>query len=253
VAGFAHTTRPSRSRGHLSAYVAGIGATSSLTAGAVVVFLSMAAFVAFNGLPSFSGSGDDAGAAYLSSEAAGTPTSAAALLGTARAAVANDPVPRAQWSEGFRGDAGPGGSSAVKAFRGGGPSGGDSSSGGGYTGPGAGSTGPGGPGDPGGPGLIPPGGGGGGPSIPSPPGGVPSVPDPPSVPNLPKPPGSVNPPPVNVPSVPDVPSVPNLPSTPNLPNAPSVSGAVQRVDNAAGTNLSGATGGVTSAVDGALN
>ena len=47
--------------GHLSAYLAGIGATGALTAGAVVVFLSLATFVAFRGLPSLAGSSDSTG------------------------------------------------------------------------------------------------------------------------------------------------------------------------------------------------
>ena len=52
MASLAHTTRrPSHVRAHLSAYLAGLGATSALTAGAVVAFLSLATFVAFNGLP----------------------------------------------------------------------------------------------------------------------------------------------------------------------------------------------------------
>jgi hypothetical protein len=52
MASLAHTTRhPSHLRAHLRAYLAGVGATSSLTAGAVVAFLSMATFVAFNGVP----------------------------------------------------------------------------------------------------------------------------------------------------------------------------------------------------------
>ncbi len=47
-------------RAHLPAYLVGIGATAALTAGALVVFLSLATFVAFNGLP-FGGSSDDVG------------------------------------------------------------------------------------------------------------------------------------------------------------------------------------------------
>ncbi len=45
---------------HLGTYVAGVGATAALTAGALVTFLSVATFVAFSGLP-FGGSSDDAG------------------------------------------------------------------------------------------------------------------------------------------------------------------------------------------------
>src|SRR6185503_19077287 len=91
-------TRPSRLRSHLSPYLAGVGATGALTAGAVVVFLSLATFVAFRGLPSLAGSSDNTGAAYLTSNASGPAAAAAAALDAARAAVATDPVPRAHWA-----------------------------------------------------------------------------------------------------------------------------------------------------------
>ena len=60
---FTHTASSPRFahlRAHLPGYLVGIGATAALTAGALVVFLSLAAFVTFNGLP-FGGSGDDVG------------------------------------------------------------------------------------------------------------------------------------------------------------------------------------------------
>ena len=69
---------------HLRTYVAGVGATAALTAGALVAFLSLATFVAFNGLP-FGGSSDDAGSAYLESSLSAAPTAAAAALGAAAA------------------------------------------------------------------------------------------------------------------------------------------------------------------------
>ena len=64
---FTHTASSPRFahlRAHLPGYLVGIGATAALTAGALVVFLSLAAFVTFNGLP-FGASGDDVGSAYL--------------------------------------------------------------------------------------------------------------------------------------------------------------------------------------------
>jgi hypothetical protein len=75
---------------HLGAYVAGVGATTALIAGALVVFLSLATFVAFRGLP-LGGSGDDAGAAYLGSNGSGVggPEAAAAALGATPGAVAD--------------------------------------------------------------------------------------------------------------------------------------------------------------------
>src|SRR2546426_12706000 len=79
-------------RAHLRAYVVGVGATTALTAGALVAFLSVATFIAFQGLP-LGGSSDDAGAAYLGANATAAPTAAAAALGAANAAVAKDPVP----------------------------------------------------------------------------------------------------------------------------------------------------------------
>ena len=78
----AHTASTPRLRfgrpsGHFRAYLASVGATTALTSGALVVFLSLATFVAFKGVP-FGGSSDAAGAAYLGSSA---PTAAAAALG----------------------------------------------------------------------------------------------------------------------------------------------------------------------------
>src|SRR5881394_2543127 len=93
---YTHTASTSLShvRTHLRAYLVGIGATTALTAGVLVVFLSLATFVAFRGLP-FGGSSDAVGAAYIdsSASAATTAASAAGALGVARAAVARDPVP----------------------------------------------------------------------------------------------------------------------------------------------------------------
>lgn len=88
---YAHTaSRPrfGHLRAHLPAYLVGIGATAALTAGALVVFLSLATFVAFNGLP-FGGSSDDVGSAYLDPSPSVAPASAATALGAAPGAVAN--------------------------------------------------------------------------------------------------------------------------------------------------------------------
>jgi hypothetical protein len=225
--------RLSHVRAHLGTYLVGVGATSALTAGAVVVFLSLATFVAFNGFPSLGGTSND-GAAYLSSNASTPPTAAAAALAAARGAVAKDPVPGAHLGSGsFDGSSGAGRSSGGK------------SSGGGSTGPsGGGAT------NPGDPGAIPPSGPAPSlPTAPAPPTVVPSAPSAPSIPSVPDAPGGINPPPI------DAPSAPSLPSTPSAPNLPSTSGpvadVVQGVDNAAGTDLSGTTSEVTSAVDAA--
>ena len=81
----AHTesARPSHLRAHLSAYLLGGGATTALTAGALVVFLSLATFVAFNDVP-FGGSSDDSGAAYLGANSAEDYVQAAVRLGSDR-------------------------------------------------------------------------------------------------------------------------------------------------------------------------
>jgi hypothetical protein len=202
MSALAHTQSarsPSHLRAHLSAYLLGGGATTALSAGALVVFLSLATFVAFQGLP-LGGSSDDAGAAYLGANATAAPTAAAAALGGAHAAVAKNPVPGSRaggFGGGVSGRSGGGssGNGASGRSGGGNPSGGSSGSGssGGLTGSGGGST------TLGGTGV----------------------------------------------SSPDVPSVPTSPS-----GSGPTSGAVQGVDNAAGTNLSGPTSGVTGAVDG---
>ena len=213
-------SRPSKLRSHLSPYLAGIGATGALTAGAVVVFLSLATFVAFRGLPSLAGSSDSTGAAYLTSNAGG-PQAAAAALDAARAAVAKDPVPLARSAGGSfdQGSGAPG-------------SGGGQSSAGRESG-GRGSA------------VRD----GSGATAPTDPGVVPSAPSAPSAPSVP---GTVDPPSVDAPSVPDTPSVPSSPSIPSRPHVPSTSGAVRDVDRAAGTNLSGTTDRVTRTVDGVL-
>src|SRR3954465_320735 len=71
-------------------YLIGAGATAALTAGILVVFLSLATYVAFNGLPFGGGANGDAGAAYLDSNVA--PAEAGAALGAAHAAVVKSPV-----------------------------------------------------------------------------------------------------------------------------------------------------------------
>ena len=58
------TPRVPSLRAHLGTYLAGAGATTALTAGVLAVFLSLATFVAFKGLP-FGGSSDDPGLAYI--------------------------------------------------------------------------------------------------------------------------------------------------------------------------------------------
>jgi|SRR5215211_2001535 len=120
---------------HLRSYLAGTGATGALIAGAVIVFLSLATYVAFNGLP-FGGTGDNSGTSYLGVQTNGTPTAAAAALGAAPGAVAAAPVPGAA--------IGAGGPSAT--LTGGGGAGGFLTGGsgdGGFTLPGDGTTPPG--------------------------------------------------------------------------------------------------------------
>ena len=169
---------------HLRAYLVGVGATSALTAGALVVFLSLATFIAFNDFP-FGASSDDAGSAYLDSSTSAVPTAATAL-GAARGAVAKNAVPGSH-------EAGPAARSAAAA---------------------AGS----GAGDPSG--KVPSAGG-------------------PSEPGVSTPPADISPPAV---------AIPSLPSTSGV-----TTDAVQGVDDAAGTNLSGSTGGVTGAADGGVS
>jgi hypothetical protein len=79
--------RPSRN-GNLRAYLAGGGATAALVAGAVVVFLGVAAFVGFNGLPF----GADESPAATVNIAAGVPEAAAAAAAPTAGAVAEDPA-----------------------------------------------------------------------------------------------------------------------------------------------------------------
>lgn len=79
--------------GYVRAYVAGTGATSALVGGAIVVFLSLAAFLAFKGVP-VGGSSEGGGSLYLGSNA-GAPEAAAAALAAAPGAVAAAPLPGA--------------------------------------------------------------------------------------------------------------------------------------------------------------
>ena len=82
--------RATQRRTNFGTYVAGIGATAALTAAALVAFLSVTAFLAFNGFP-FAGSSEDAGAAYLDATA-DPATAAGRAVATARTAVARNPV-----------------------------------------------------------------------------------------------------------------------------------------------------------------
>lgn len=71
---------------NLRAYLAGAGATTALIAGAIVVFASLGAYVAFNGLPV--GSGNENASQLTISAGEVTATPAAGLLGRAAGAVA---------------------------------------------------------------------------------------------------------------------------------------------------------------------
>jgi hypothetical protein len=124
------TQTPTPRFGHLRAYLAGTGATGALVAGVIIVFLSLATFVAFKGMP-FGGEGDNSGT-RLVSVGESAPTAAAAALAAAPGAVAASPVPGAPIGAGAAG-AVPG----VTLVVGGGAGGGD----------GAGLPGSGGPGD----------------------------------------------------------------------------------------------------------
>src|SRR3954449_8935062 len=97
-----------RSPTHLRAYLAGTGATGALIAGAVIVFLSLATYVAFNGIP-FGGNGGNSSTRYLGVQTSGTPASAATALGAAPGAVAAAPVPGAPIGAGGGGAGGGGG------------------------------------------------------------------------------------------------------------------------------------------------
>src|SRR5436189_449560 len=84
--------QPTTRLSHLRAYLAGTGATGSLIAGTVVVLLSLAAFVAYKGLP-FGNSGGSFGSAYLGAKAVGPPEAAGRTLAAASRSVAASPVP----------------------------------------------------------------------------------------------------------------------------------------------------------------
>jgi len=87
---------------HARAYLAGTGATGALIAGAAIVLLSLAAIVAFKGMP-FGGSGGNAGTAYVGAKATGPAATAAAALAAAPGAVAAVPVPGAPAGAGLPG------------------------------------------------------------------------------------------------------------------------------------------------------
>jgi len=74
--------------GNLKAYLAGGGATAALVAAAVVVFVGVAAFVGFNGLPF----GADDSADSTVNLAAGVPDAAADAAAATAGAVSDDPV-----------------------------------------------------------------------------------------------------------------------------------------------------------------
>ena len=78
---------------NMRAYLAGTGATGALIGGALIVFLALAAFVAFNGLP-LAGQGTGEGSISLSerSIASGAPESAALAAANAPRTVAATPA-----------------------------------------------------------------------------------------------------------------------------------------------------------------
>jgi hypothetical protein len=102
--------------GNIRAYLAGRGASGALFAGALVVFLSAAAFVAFNGF-SFSDNKSDSSLSIAPSQpiagAGKAPIAAANAVGPGASAVAATPapvlIPGATFGPGAGGPIGPGG------------------------------------------------------------------------------------------------------------------------------------------------
>jgi len=121
---------------HLRAYLVGTGATGALVAGALIVFLALATYVAFNGIP-LGGDGGNSGTSYVGVRANGTPAAAATALRAAPGAVAANPVRGAPIGAGGPG-AGVSAGAGSDASGGGGA--GAPSSGGGTVSPGSGGS-----------------------------------------------------------------------------------------------------------------
>ena len=116
------------------AFAAGTGVTTALIAAAVVAFVSIAAFVAFEGIP-FKSDGSPESSVSISS---GAPQAAALTAGSAAESVAADPatpsaaalaeitaaLPPGAATDGFGGGAGPGGPTTDGPPTGTGPGGG---------------------------------------------------------------------------------------------------------------------------------
>jgi hypothetical protein len=91
MSAIAENQRPSSAnRFHLRAYLAGGGASTALVVGAVIAFLTIAALVAFNGLPF--GKDGNRGAAQVPGASGGAPEAAAAVAAAAPGAVAATPA-----------------------------------------------------------------------------------------------------------------------------------------------------------------
>ena len=110
-------TKPSASLGaqdrapsrnfNLRAYLAGAGATTALIAGAIVVFTSLATYVAFNGLPIGSGN-ENASQLTISASEVTTPRAGRLLARAASAVAATAAAPTATAAGGANGTAGSG-------------------------------------------------------------------------------------------------------------------------------------------------
>lgn len=116
------TAQPRSTRNfNLRAYIAGGAATTSLIAGAVLVFASLATYVAFNGFP-VGGDGESASRVTVAAEQSTAPEAAAAALGRAPGAVAATAAAASATAPGSTGADGQGGGGATTAPGAGGPS-----------------------------------------------------------------------------------------------------------------------------------
>ena len=87
----ADTEPRSATRVNLRSYLAGGTATTALIAGAVIIFVSLAAYVAFNGLPTAGGPDSD-DTVLVGPSGSGAPAAAASALAAAPGAVAATPA-----------------------------------------------------------------------------------------------------------------------------------------------------------------